>query len=281
MKNMKETETENKQVKLIEPDDMEDTGDQGIHHTSLENVDLLTPLSTEDVEEHSTIPSSEDLQEVGASQNKKGEESQPIDEEGPQMIMVERSERPPVSKGEIQLYVPPGRKKDRGRSKSPVSMKPLGQELSQLATRKPVQEFKQRFLDHAVGSSAGVFMSHHEYNVIKAKRRLTESWKQVEADDRAAREQMEREEAEHIAQAKEEREKQEARCIEEQLKPILAAKQKFLASRKQSVPKVLVTQEAQELEVEKIEPKKVDSSAGQAPRHIGEGVETTIPFGCP
>ena len=44
------------------------------------------------------------------------------------MVMVKRSKRPPVSKGEIQLYVPPGRQKDRGRSESPVSMKPLGQE---------------------------------------------------------------------------------------------------------------------------------------------------------
>ena len=75
--------------------------------------------------------------------------------------------------------------------------------------------------------------------------------------------------------------KQEAKHVEEQLKPILEGKQKFLASKKQSVPKVLVAQEAQEPEVEKIEPKKVDSLAGQAPRHNGEGVETTITFGCP
>ena len=52
--------------------------------------------------------------------------------------MVKRSERPLVSIGEIQLYVPPGRQKDRGRSKSPVSMKPLGQELSQLVAQKLV-----------------------------------------------------------------------------------------------------------------------------------------------
>ena len=63
------------------------------------------------------------------------------------MVMVKRSERPPVSKGEIKFYVPPDRQKDRSRSESPVSMKPLGQELSQLAARKTVQKFKQRFLD--------------------------------------------------------------------------------------------------------------------------------------
>ena len=151
--------------------------------------------------------------------------------------MVKRFKRPPVSKGEIQLYVPPGRQKDRGRSVSPVSMKPLGQELSPLAARKPVQDFKQRFFDHAACSSAGMSMSQPEYNVTEAKRRLAESWKQVEANDRAAIEQMEREQAEHITQAKEEKVKQEAKHIEEQLKPILEFKRKFLASRKQPIQK--------------------------------------------
>ena len=195
--------------------------------------------------------------------------------------MVKRSERPPVSKGVIQLCVPPGRRKDRGRSESPMSMKSLGQELSQLAARKPVQEFKQRFLDHAAGSSAGMSMSQPVYNGIEAERRLAESWAQVEADDRATREQMESEEAKYITQAKEEKVKQEAKHIEEQLKPILEFKQKFLASRKQSVPEAPATQEVQEPEVEKTALKKVDSPVGQVPRHSGEGVETTISFGCP
>ena len=102
--------------------------------------------------------------------------------------------------------------------------------MSQLAARRPVKEFKQRFSDCAAGSSAGMSTSQPEYNVIEAERRLAESWKQVEADNRAAREQMEREEAEHITQAKEERAKQEAKHIEEKLTPILEFKQKFLAS---------------------------------------------------
>ena len=51
-------------------------------------------------------------------------------------------------------------------------MKPLGQELSQLVTQKLVQEFKQIFLDCAVGSSAGMFMSQPVYNVIDAERKL-------------------------------------------------------------------------------------------------------------
>ena len=64
---------------------------------------------------------------------------------------------------------------------------------------------------------------------------------------------MKREEAECIAQAKEEKVKQEAKRIEEQLKPILGFKQKFLANGKQSVPEVPATQEVQEPEVEKTE----------------------------
>ena len=76
-------------------------------------------------------------------------------------------------------------------------MKPLGQELSQLAARRLVKEFKQRFLDCAAGSSAGMSMSQPEYNVIETERRLAESWKQVGADNRYARGQMERDEAEH------------------------------------------------------------------------------------
>ena len=91
---------------------------------------------------------------------------------------------------------------------------------------------------------------------------------------------MEREEAKRIAQAKEEKVKQEAKCIEEQLKPILEFKHKILPSRKQSIPEAPAAQEAQGLEVEKTEPKKVDSSVGQSPRHSGEGVKTTLPFGC-
>ena len=58
-------------------------------------------------------------------------------------------------------------------------MKPLGQELSQLAARKPVQEFRQRFLDCAAGSSARMSTGQPVYNVIKAERRLAESWTQV------------------------------------------------------------------------------------------------------
>ena len=74
-RNRKQVSEVDIQIKT-EPDDTEDTGDQGIHHTSLETVDSLAPLSTEYAGEHSTIPSSKDLLEVGASQqSKEGKES--------------------------------------------------------------------------------------------------------------------------------------------------------------------------------------------------------------
>ena len=104
-------------------------------------------------------------------------------------------------------------------------MKPLGQELSQWQESR--YKNLNRFLDHAAGSSAGMSTGQPVYNVIEAERKLAGSWTQVDTEDGAVREQMEREEAEHVAQAKEEKAKQEAKCIEEQLKPILEFKQIF------------------------------------------------------
>ena len=120
----------------------------------------------------------------------------------------------------------------------------MGQELSQLVARRPVQEFKQRFLDHAASGSAEMPMSQPVYNVIKAERRLAESWAQVEADDRAVREQMEREEAERITEVKEEKARQEAKRMEEELEPTLEDKQKFVIRGAQVLPEAQVTQEA-------------------------------------
>ena len=73
-RNRKQVSAVDSRIKT-EPDDTEDTGEQGTHHTSLEMIYSLTPLSSEDMEEYSTIPSSEDLLEVGVSQqSKEGEE---------------------------------------------------------------------------------------------------------------------------------------------------------------------------------------------------------------
>ena len=98
---------------------------------------------------------------------------------------------------------------------------------------------------------------------------------------------MEREEAKCITQAEEERMRQEAKCMEEELKPTLEDQQQFVTRGLQAVPETQVTQEVTATqkspvipEVEKTEPKKADSSVGQvlkSPRRTGP----TILFGCP
>ena len=105
-----------------------------------------------------------------------------------QKIMVKVSKRPRVTKGERQLYVPLERR-NRSRSESPASITSLDHELSQLEVKRPVQEYRQRFLEHSADSSVG-------YNMYDKGRKLAESWAQVVEDDRVVREQMEREQAE-------------------------------------------------------------------------------------
>ena len=81
--------------------------------------------------------------------------------------MVKVSEIPRVTKGERQLNVPLGRR-DRSRSESPASITSLDCELSQLEVKWPVQEYRQRFLEHSADSSVG-------YNMCDKERKLAES----------------------------------------------------------------------------------------------------------
>ena len=76
----------------------------------------------------------------------------------------------------------------------------MDKELSKLAVMKIVQEYKQRFLDHAQEEG------HH---LLKYENVLAESWEKMEADDQVARQEMEREEAQHITHQKEEEAKKE------------------------------------------------------------------------
>ena len=151
-----------------EPDDIVDIGGQGAHHTSTETVESLAPLSTEDTEEISTIPSSEVTGETSVSSNRRQRRvatswgSKITDDNG------KVSERARVTKGERQLYVLPGGR-DRSRSGSPASITSLDHELSQLEVKRPVQEYRQRFLEHSADSSVG-------YNVCDMERKLAESW---------------------------------------------------------------------------------------------------------
>ena len=132
-------------------------------------MESSAPLSTEDTKEISTIPSSEDT--GGASVSHRTEDTEELRQVGEvksHMIMVKVSERPRVTKGERQLYVPLGRR-DRSRSESPVSITSLDHELSQLEVKQPVQEYRQRFLEHSADSSVG-------YNMCDKERKLAESW---------------------------------------------------------------------------------------------------------
>ena len=181
--------------------------------------------------------------------------------------MVKVSERPKVTKGERQLYIPLGGR-DKSRSESPASITSLDHELSQLEVKWPVQEYRQKVLEHLADSSVG-------YNICDVERKLAESWAQVVKDDRVVREQMKREQAEcearergvswplqeyvriHVeysahSKDKEEWEKEEA-CIQEQLKPMLKMKQwvvKKMHSKQQAAQEaqaVVKAQTAQEV----------------------------------
>ena len=179
-----------------EIEDTEDTGDQGTHQTSLETEESFAPLSTGDTEEQLTIPSGEDteasmVQQSDEVQSKEAKDLQQAEETALVMIKVKALERPKVARQQIQLYEPPAQRQ-RGRSENlsvDVSMEPMDQELSKLAAMKSVQEYKQRFLDHAQEESC---------HLLKYEKVLAESWEKTRADDQVARQEMEREEAQHI-----------------------------------------------------------------------------------
>ena len=161
--------------------DTKDMGDQGTHQTSLETEESLTPLSTGDTEEELTIPSGEDteasmVQQSEEVQGKDAEYLQQAEETALVMIKVKALERPKVARQQVQLYEPPVQRQ-RGRSESlsvDVSMKPMDKVLSNLTAMKSVQEYKQRFLDHAQEEG------HH---LLKYEKVLAESWKKAKADD--------------------------------------------------------------------------------------------------
>ena len=140
------------------------------------------------------------------------------------MIMVKVSERPRVTKGERQFYVPP-RGRDRSRSESPASITSLDCELSQLEVKQPVQEYRQRFLEHSADSSVGYNVYDKEVIREQMKREQVE----CEARERGVSQPLQgyREKfAEYSACSKDKKEweKEEAH-IQEQLKPMLEMKQ--------------------------------------------------------
>ena len=69
---------------------------------------------------------------------------------------------------------------------------------------------------------------------FKYEKVLEESWEKTKAEDRVARQKMEREEAQCITQQKEEAAKKEVEQIEAQLKPLAEAREKCYAQRKET-----------------------------------------------
>ena len=117
--------------------------------------------------------------------------------------------------------------KAKGRPESlsvDVPMKPMDKELRKLAVMKSVQEYKQRFLNNA---------QEEGRHLLKYEKVLAESWEKTKAEDQVTRQEMEREEAQHITQQKEEAAKKEVEQIEAQLKPLAEAREKCYAQRKE------------------------------------------------
>ena len=209
-----------------EIEDTKDIGDQETHQTSLETEESFTPLSTGDTEEQLTIPSGEHaeastVQQSEKVQGKEAKDLEQVEETAVVMIKVKASERPKVARQQIQLYEPPAqRQKGRPESLSAdLPMKPMDKELSKLTTMKSVQEYKQHFLDHAQEEGCNLF----KYEKVPA-----ETWEKTKTEDRVARQKMEREEAQHITQQKEDAVKKEV----EQIKAIGRSQGKVLCSRK-------------------------------------------------
>ena len=74
-------------------------------------------------------------------------------------------------------------------------MKPLDRELINLAAMKPVQEYKQNFLQNVQEDSEKVMHPTEGHELLKYEKKIAEGWRQTTEDDRVVREQMEKEEA--------------------------------------------------------------------------------------
>ena len=75
-------------------------------------------------------------------------------------------------------------------------MKPLDRELINLAAMKPVQEYKQKFLQNVQEDSEKVMHLMEGRELLEYEKKIAEGWRQTIEDDRVVREQMEREEVE-------------------------------------------------------------------------------------
>ena len=75
-------------------------------------------------------------------------------------------------------------------------MKPLDRELINLAVMKPVQEYKQKFLQNVQEDSEKVMHLTEGHELLEYKKKIAEDWRQTIENDRVVGEQMEIEETE-------------------------------------------------------------------------------------
>ena len=63
-------------------------------------------------------------------------------------------------------------------------MKPLDRELINLAVMKPVQEYKQKFLQNVQEDSEKVMHLMEGCELLKYEKKIAESWRQTIEDDK-------------------------------------------------------------------------------------------------
>ena len=112
--------------------------------------------------------------------------------------MVKVSEKPKIVRQPTELYQLPaqGQQNQSNSPPSDVSMKPLDRELINLAVIKPVQEYKQKFLQNVQEDSKKVMHPMEGCELLEHEKKIAEGWRQTIDDARVVQELMEREEVE-------------------------------------------------------------------------------------
>ena len=67
-------------------------------------------------------------------------------------------------------------------------MKPLDRELINLAVMKPVQEYRQKFLQNVQEDSEKVMHLMEGHELLEYEKKIAEGWRQTIEDDRVVRE---------------------------------------------------------------------------------------------
>ena len=119
-------------------------------------------------------------------------------------------------------------------------MKPLNRELINVAAMKPVQEYKQKFLQNVQEDSEKVMHLMEGHELLKYEKKIAEGWKQTIEDNRVVREQMEREEAKQATRQIEEELEKQAEGSEALPQSPATVKEEGIARRKEKgLPQLL------------------------------------------